>query len=269
MVVFACNIYGSQRDVQSHLKRLLPQHQSNTDMTLLQRGYSLILVGLVGGIPLVASGQIGIGADIVNRYIWRGADFGESLSIQPNLAYSTGNVEVGVWASYSVSSDGAGANEHNFYLAYSIPMGESGSIDLGVTDYYFPEPDGPKLFNFESGDEGAHLVELVAGFTGPDPFPISVYAGLMAHNDPDRSLYIEGSYPASVGGVDLGLTLGIVANKSIDVYSVEKASIVNMGLSASKELPITEQFSLPLSVAWIVNPTAERSFLVFGISLAP
>ena len=237
-------------------------------MTHLQRAFVVLSLGLVAGLPHTASAQISLGADIVSRYIWRGTDFGESASIQPTLAYGSGNLEIGTWASYSISFDGARANEHDLYLTYTIPVGESGSLDLGITDYYFPAPRSAKLFNFDGDGGGAHLLELVAGFTGKDSFPISVYAAYMAHNDPDGSLYIESNYPASVGDVDVGLTLALVRGKSA-LYGVDGSSIVSMGLSASKDLSITEQFSLPLSVAWIVNPTAERSFLVFGISLAP
>jgi hypothetical protein len=42
-----------------------------------------------------------------------------------------------------------------------------------------------------------------------------------------------------------------------------------MSLSASKEIQITDSFSLPIFVSYILNPTPgmERSFLVFGFSL--
>ena len=90
----------------------------------------------------------------------------------------------------------------------------------------------------------------------------------MVHNDPDNSLYLEGALPFSIGDVELGLTLGIVAGMS-GFYGVESTSLVNMGLSASKDLQITEQFSLPLSAAYIMNPTTEKTYLVFGFSLSP
>ena len=44
---------------------------------------------------------------------------------------------------------------------------------------------------------------------------------------------------------------------------------MNLGLSATKAVTLSEQFALPVSVAYILNPDQERSFLVigFGISL--
>ena len=218
--------------------------------------------------PLSATAQFGIGADVVSRYVWRGTDFGESASFQPSLAYSAGGFEIGTWASYSVSADGAGGNEHDLYASYSIDLSGESSIGLGITDYYFPSPDGAAWSNFDGDGEGAHWIELMASYTGPSSFPVSLTGFFMVHNDPDNSLYVEASYPFAAGGVDLGLTLGMVAGES-GFYAVEGFSLINLGLSASKDLPITDAFSLPVNVSYILNPTHERSFLVFGISIFP
>ena len=230
--------------------------------------FLFLIVMLAVGTPLGALAQWSLGADVVSRYIWRGVDFGESLSFQPGLAYSAGGFEIGTWASYSVSADGAGANEHDLYAAYSFDLGNESSISLGVTDYYFPAPGGADWSSYDGDGEGAHWIELMAGVTGPASFPVSVTGLLMVHNDPDGSLYVEATYPVSAPGADIGLTLGLVANESA-FYGVESFSVTNLGLSVAKDLPITESFALPLSVSYILNPTHERSYLVFGISIAP
>jgi hypothetical protein len=43
--------------------------------------------------------------------------------------------------------------------------------------------------------------------------------------------------------------------------------VINLGITASREIRITETFSLPVSASLITNPQAENIFLVFGISL--
>jgi len=230
--------------------------------------FLFLIVILAFGTPLGTLAQWSLGADVVSRYIWRGIDFGESLSLQPALAYSAGGFEIGTWASYSVSADGAGANEHDLYAAYRFDLGNQSSVTLGVTDYYFPAPEGADWSNYEGDGDGAHWIELMAGVTGPAGFPISLTGLMMVHNDPDGSLYVEASYPVSAPGVDLGLTLGLVANESA-FYGVATASVINLGLSAAKELRVTDSFALPLSVSYIVNPTHERSYLVCGISITP
>ena len=228
----------------------------------------MMILMLVVGTPMTATAQWSLGADVVSRYVWRGTDFGESMSFQPSLAFSAGGFEIGTWASYSVSADGASGNEHDLYAAYSFDLGNESSLSLGVTDYYFPAPDGTNWSNFDGDGDGAHWIELMGSFSGPSSFPLTLSGLLMVHNDPDGSLYLEASYPVSAPGVDLGITLGMAANKS-DFYSVDSFSLINLGLSAAKDLPITDSFALPLSVSYILNPTHERSYLVFGISLFP
>ena len=145
-------------------------------------------------------------------------------------------------------------------------LGSTTSLALTVTDYYFPTDSD--WLNFDGDGEGAHWIEIMGAVTLPESFPVTLAAAFMVHNDPDNSLYLEGALPFSLGDVELGLTLGVVAGMS-GFYGVESTSLVNMGLSASKDLQITEQFSLPLSAAYIMNPTTEKTYLVFGFSLSP
>jgi uncharacterized protein (TIGR02001 family) len=231
-------------------------------------------VALFLALGLLAPGALfaqtfSLGTDVVSRYIWRGTDFGESLSFQPSLSFGTGGFEIGTWASYSVSADGAGANEHDLWAGYTIDIGNESSFSFGVTDYYFPAPDTAYNFFDYSGDgEGAHWIEPYVSYTGPATFPVTLYGTIFAHNDPDNSIYLEASYPFSVEGVDLGLTLGAVANESA-FYGTEGFAFVNLGLSASKEVALSESCYVPVSVAYIHNPDAERSLRVVGFSISP
>ena len=213
-----------------------------------------------------ASGQsASVGADVVSRYVWRGTDFGESMAVQPALTFSLGNLEAGAWGSYSVSKSGADANENDLWATYTVEAGNGASITLGFTDYYFPAPDAEH--GFRNAD--AHTFELSVGFSGPESLPVSLYGGMLVKGDEDNSVYLEASLPVdAVEGVDLGLVAGMVAGKS-GFYKTEGAGLVNLGVSAGTEVEITDSFALPVSVSWIVNPTADRSFLVFGMSLVP
>lgn len=216
----------------------------------------------------VQAQSVSLGADIVSRYVWRGTDFGESASIQPTLAVSGGGLEIGTWASYSVSADGAGANEHDIWIGYSMDLGSGGSLTIGITDYYFPSPDGGDFDNFDGEGEGSHWIEPYVSYSAAGGIPISIFAGIMAHNDPDNSLYVEVGLPIDVGGTELGLSIASAVGKS-DFYGVESTSIVGLGVSASKDLTLVDGgFSLPVSVSYILNPTASRSFLVFGLGIS-
>ena len=216
---------------------------------------------------LPAFGQgFSLGADFVSRYVWRGTDFGEAASIQPALSYAASGFEVGTWASYAIDPDAAVVNEHDVWIGYTIETSSAGSISFGVTDYYFPAPGGVGFFEFDGDGEGAHWLEPYAAYTLPGSVPLTLYGAAFLHNDPDRSLYLQASLPVKIDGVEVGLTAGAVGARS-DLYGTDGFSFVNLALSVSKPVIITDQFALPISVAYILNPEAERSYLVFGISL--
>ncbi len=234
-------------------------------MTSYQRISFLVFGLLLSTSFTVAAQSFTVGSDLMSRYVWRGYDFGESLSIQPTLAVSAGAFELGTWASYSISADGSGANEHDIYISYGIDLGESGSIGLALTDYYFPSPDGLGFFEFDGDGDGAHWIEPAISYSGPESMPISLMAAMFIHNDPDNSLYLEASYPVTVEDVELGFTLGAVAGES-GFYGTDGFSLVNVGITASRTIPVTDRFELPVSVSYVLNPDTERTFLVFGVS---
>lgn len=200
-----------------------------------------------------------VGADVVSRYVWRGADYGESASIQPALSFSSSGFEVGTWASYAMNPEGAAANEHDIWASFT-----AGHLTVGITDYYFPNL-APDFFDFEGDGNGSHSIEPFLALTGPPSFPLTFYAGYFAHNDPDHSIYLNATYPVAVDGVELALGVGASAVESA-IYGTDGFGIIELNLAASKTIPVTDGFSLPISVAYILNPYAERSFLVVGLS---
>jgi hypothetical protein len=212
--------------------------------------------------PAALAQTFSLGADVMSRYIWRGTDFGESVSIQPALTFTQGGVSVGSWASYGVSPEAASVNEHDLWVSYSVQT-RTGTWTVGATDYYFPNAGYP-FFDFDGEGEGAHWIEPFASFTGPVAFPIGLYAGVFVHNDPDRSVYLQASYPFTTEGVALTFTAAASAGPSA-LYGTDTFGITTVGLTALKSVPITDRFALPVTVSYLVNPYQERSFLVFGL----
>ncbi len=49
-----------------------------------------LLLGTFLLVAMVQAQEVQLGADVVSRYIWRGTDFGESMSVQPGLHLSVG-----------------------------------------------------------------------------------------------------------------------------------------------------------------------------------
>ena len=215
-----------------------------------------------------AQAQVSLGADFVSRYVWRGVDFGESFSIQPALTFGASGFEVGAWASYSISQDGSGANEHDIWAGYTFDLSDGASLSLGITDYYFPSPGGLPFSNFDNDGSGAHLIEPSVSVTGPASFPVTLYGAFMVHNDPDDSFYLEASIPINAEEVELGLVTGFSLKESA-LYQTNTLTLINLGITAGRDIKFTEDFSLPVFVGFVLNatPDNERTHLVFGFSL--
>lgn len=234
--------------------------------TVLWATVCITVMGLCGfPVEKANAQQVDFGADFVNQYVWRGIDFGKSASIQPTIEFTSGGFTAGTWASYAISPvenntvSAVGAAEHDLYVSYSF-----GNISIGVTDYYFPT--GSEFFNFDNDGAGAHYIEPNISVTGPESFPVTFYGAINAYNDPDDSIYLEASVPFSAGDTDMSLTVGGVPAESA-YYGTTKAGLINLNLSVSRAIEITETFSLPIFGGYILNPYAEQSYLVFGVSL--
>src|SRR5690606_15003940 len=76
------------------------------------------------------------GLDIYSSYIWRGAKFGSGPAFQPSVEFSSGGFAIGAWGSFNGSTDEAA--EADLYASYGFDLGETASLALTLTDYYFP-----------------------------------------------------------------------------------------------------------------------------------
>lgn len=239
----------------------------------IRHTFLLAAVALAAAVSAPAAAQsVSLGADVVSRYIWRGVDFGESASVQPGLTVSLGKLEFGAWGSYSISQSGASANENDLWASFTHEFESGASLSLGVTDYYFPnfvttDSGGVEyVLDFRDGD--AHTQEIWASLAGPESLPLSIYAGRVL--DDDGSLYAEVGASSRAEGVELAAHLGFVGGES-GFYGTDDAAVVNVGVTASTELAVTESFAPPVSVSYVVNPSKEgsRAYLYFGLSLSP
>ena len=194
-----------------------------------------------------ADAGVGFGADVVNRYVWRGTDFGNAVSVQPGMSISHGNIEIGAWSSWAIT-DG-GANENDLYASFS-----SGPIGITLTDYYFPGlTEDDSFFSF-SNDDAVHVLEISASFA-LDSMPLSALAAYNFSGDSDNSFWVEATY-------DLGemeeTAVSVTAGFGNGVYTTDTdPALVSVGLNMGKG----DYFA-----SYILNPDRESSFLVFGRS---
>ena len=222
--------------------------------------------------------QFSVGTDLVSRYVWRGFDFGGSPSIQPTVEYGSGGLALGFWGAYPTADAGTGTEEIDFYGSYGFDLKESGSLSIGFTDYMFPT-SGFHIANFNSYDEmkvyddvdtvygGSHFIEINAGYSGPESFPISIAFNVFVHNVEHSPIYFEVGYSIAVEDVGLDFFAGGTTGDDNFYYATDGFGLINVGLTASKEIKITDDFSLPIFGSIIVNPETEDLFYVLGLSL--
>jgi hypothetical protein len=81
-------------------------------------------------------------------------------------------------------------------------------------------------------------------------------------------MYFQIGYSTTVNEVVLDFFIGATPGSEENpyYYGAENFSVINVGINASKSLKITEDYSLPILVSFIVNPRVEIAHLVFGIS---
>jgi len=204
------------------------------------------LVLLITGMPRANAQEWSTGLDIYSSYVWRGTKFGSGPAFQPYVEFSAGGFALGAWGSYNASTDEAA--EADLYASYGFDLGENASLGLTVTDYYFP---GSAWFEGTS-----HYIEPMVTL-GVGSLSLT---GAYMMNDGEGDLYLEAGL--SAGPVDLTLGGGDGA------YTIDgDFNVCNIGISTSKEVKITDSFSLPVSGAAILNPSSEQFHIVVGISL--
>lgn len=196
-----------------------------------------------------AESNFQIGTDVYTNYIWRGCKLGTGPTLQPSVEFTTGGLSLGVWGAF----DAHGYMEADPYITYSFPFG----LSLGLTDYY-----SPNLPLFETSDTaGSHAFELNAGFTVGGLSLSANYilneAGGVGSTGGD--LYFQAGY--EFGNFNIFLGAGDGWHTSDGEFAV-----CNIGIGATKEIKITDTFSVPVSGQVIMNPEREQLFVVVGFS---
>ena len=204
-----------------------------------------------------------IGADVVNQYIWRGQELG-SVSLQPTLGVAYKGLSLTAWGSIGLSEP-SDTKEFDITAAYSV-----GGFNIGVTDYWFNSPS-TRYFLYDS-HKTSHVFEANIGYDF-GPASIQWYTNFAGNDgvnkDGDRaySSYFELSAPFTFGGCDWTATVGAVPFASSFYSDANGFAVTNVSLKATKELKISDTFSVPVFAGIAANPSTEKAFFIFGLSL--
>jgi len=221
------------------------------------------------------------GADVVSRYVWRGTQFGGNApSIQPALSVGLRGFELGAWGAYSLSGQNYG-QEFDLFLSYTF-LNEM--FTLTVSDYYFPDDSLEYNYVEWNRDATGHILEGTVAFNGTENLPLRFLAAFNFYGNDAITLNddfskkgiqysnnIELGYSFAVNSILCDAFIGgTLSNPNIDKgeagFYGTGPGIVNIGLTASKDIAISDKFSLPVTASIITNPQAESVFFVFGFS---
>ncbi len=221
--------------------------------------------------------SLDVNADLVSRYIWRGLNVNDQPNIQPAITLGYSGFNLGFWGSYGLTHQNPSdqyystSQEIDTWVSYSVQLNKGMNISAVVTDYYFPN-GGIRIGNFNNYNDvsgpGAHTIEAGIQFTGPETFPLSLSGYVNVYNDEGNNVYLQADYGLDINEIELGFFLGTAfgSEKNPAYYGTEKFNVINIGINASREIKITEDFSLPVFCSYILNPQAEISYLIFGIT---
>ena len=159
--------------------------------------------------------------------------------------------------------------ELDLTLAYSF-----GGLNIGVTDYWFDaglDPDN-RYFKYDAHGTN-HLFEANIGYD----FGIASlqwftnFAGNDGvNNDGKRaySSYVEAAVPFKLSSIEWTATAGAVPFATT-FYGTSGFAVTNLSLRATKEIKVTDTFSIPIFGQVTANPCSQKAYLVLGFTLQP
>lgn len=211
-----------------------------------------------------------LGVDLQTKYVWRGMEMitDESTPVLfPNINYSKGGFYAYLMGGYATNGKYA---EVDMGLSYTYNW-----LTIGVNDYYYPTTSVPndQYFNYKN-DETGHWLEAAITFA-PEQIPayltVSNFfygADINLEGKQAYSTYAElGTHYDFLSDNQLALAVGAAFNKSCYNGYAHDFSVCNIELKYTYNVAIND-FTLPLSVAYIINPVYEKAFVNFSTSLA-
>ena len=237
----------------------------------------LLAMGLVMSMTAIAQDEIEseskiettISGDIVSSYIWRGQDLG-NVSLQPTLGIGYKGLSLTAWGSVGLTNSDD-TKEFDLTLAYT-----TGGFNIGITDYWFNaglDPDNRYfMYNahstnhvFEANigyDFGFASLQWYTNFAGND--------GVNESGKRAYSSYVEASVPFKLATVDWTATVGVIPYATTFYNEWTSGfSVTNLALKATKDIKITDSFSIPIFGQVVANPRTEKAYLVLGFTLQP
>ena len=225
----------------------------------------LCLLAMIAPMMMSAQDEVEttIGADIVSQYIWRGQELGD-VSLQPTLGIAYKGLSLTAWGSVGLSNKD-NTKEFDLTAAYA-----TGGFHIGVTDYWFNTPN-ERYFAY-SAHETSHVFEANVGYD----FGIASldwytnFAGNDGVNKDGKraySSYFEANVPFKLAACEWTATIGAVPYATSFYGDANGFAVTNIGIKATKDIKVNDHFSIPIFAGITANPSTEKTFFFFFLSL--
>jgi hypothetical protein len=211
--------------------------------------------------------KIDLNSSITTRHYWRGIMVSNSINYEADLVVGTPNFSFGAWGGYAFDNE---YSEFDFHMDYRL----SDRLSISLWDLYASRDrssiDQYDYFDFDRKTTN-HLLDASINYTFGPKFPLSICwstllwgRDLDEHGNQNYSSYLELAYPITIGDTNVRFFMG--ANVFENSTYGENTNIVNMGLTATKQLKINENLQLPIWGTLAVNPEMETANLILGIN---
>ncbi len=200
---------------------------------------------------------LSVNCDIVNNFVWRGIMSSQTVNIQPAISYTTHDLLAGLWGTTDYL---AKYKELDLFVSFSI----SGFTST-LTDYFWTNTK--KYFDYKNSTTG-HNIEIGLSYKNKN-LPLTAYMGTMLYGEDKKyiydsketnlnknnySTYFELTYNLAVKGINLDIFMG--GTPFTGFYGNDFA-ITNIGIKTTKEIKLSDKFSLPMFASFAFNPPIE------------
>ena len=225
----------------------------------------LCLLAMIAPMMMSAQDEVEttIGADIVSQYIWRGQELGD-VSLQPTLGIVYKGLSLTAWGSVGLSNKD-NTKEFDLTAAYTTD-----GFHIGVTDYWFNTPN-ERYFAY-SAHKTSHVFEANVGYDF-EIASLNWYTNFAGNDGVNKdgkraySSYFEANVPFKLAACEWTATIGAVPYATSFYGDANGFAVTNIGIKATKDIKVNDHFSIPIFAGITANPSTEKTFFIFGVSL--
>lgn len=211
--------------------------------------------------------SIKLNSNITSRHYWRGIMVSNSANYEGDLVLTTGNFNFGAWGGYAFNNE---YSEFDFHFGYKL----SERLSVELWDLYASR-DRASIDEYDYFDlrkeTTNHLLDASIHFKCGEKFPLTIsWSSLIwgrdldQHKNQNYSSYLGLDYPVRIRDIKIKFNLGLNVFEN-SLYG-EHTNIVDLGLTASRNLKVNTELQIPIWAKLAINPEAETANLIVGFS---